>query len=400
MKDEVILLMKDKTIKTVEASKLLRKMKDVEIALVQIGTETPLYLAMYAKYVPEIFTPCDVGYTISVMTTRTYDFNDCLINAADDKHIVLHCNTFVEYIRFIASVCKISEVREFVRCNSRNKAEWNALLYLTNIEIKINDKIKPYDADDDGDGRDFLAYCSKIQGWNKRCLESIFEAWYDPKVIGYTNFALNLAEKTWRYNNRFNTYDTKTHKVVGCVDENDATGIYCYSSYGYTFISYDEWKTLYKIGEGDLQTYVYIIKGDDDSLETTEPISVNDIEKHPEYFFVTDVYRVWIKNSIELINYLASIRMIMNTIRLMHNIAGDESSGYKVAITSTFMLCTELQKEEHQRLYDEGCVDDLRVPYSSRYVYYSTTLYNDERSFDDKPDNISECCQVINKRVK
>lgn len=399
MKDDVILLMEDKTIKTVEASKLLRKTKGVKIALLQTGTETPIYLAMYVKDIPKEFTPCDVGYTISVMNTQAYDFDECLVNAADAKHVVLHCNTFVDYIRFIASACKIGEVREFIRCNARIKSEWNVLPYLTDIEIKINDKIKMFDGES-GKGKDFLAYFSKIQGWNKKCLENILEAWYNPEIRGYTNLALNLADKTWKYNCSFNTYDTKKHKVVECVDKNYATGMYCYSSYGYTFISYDEWKTLNDIGEGDLQTYVYIIKGDDDSYETTEPISVNDIEKHPEFFFVTDEYRVWIKNSIELINYLASIQMIMNAIRLTHDIAGDESSGYKVAITSTFMLCTELQKEEHQRLYDEGCVDDLRVPYSNRYVYYSTTLYNDERSFDDRPDNITECCQVIKKRLK
>ena len=43
MNDEVILLMKDHTVKMIGANKLLTKSEGAEIALLQIGTDTQIY---------------------------------------------------------------------------------------------------------------------------------------------------------------------------------------------------------------------------------------------------------------------------------------------------------------------------------------------------------------------
>ena len=388
--------MKDKTIKTVEASKLLRKSKNAEIALLQIGTEIPIYLAINVKDIPTDFTPCDVGYTLSAMNlhdiesgTILYDAESALINAADSKYVVLHCKTFVDYLRFIVSVCKINEAREFaVRSRRMGYEDYPVVLAITNIDIKINGEIKPYQ------GKNFLSYCSKAQGWNKHCLSNIIEAWYDKKSNSYMKMALNFKNTSWRYLRP--TFDSMAHKANLMIDKDEAIGIYSYSSYGYVFLSYDEWKRISKINQADLQMYVYIIKGDDDSYESDKPISVYDISTHPEYFFVTDHYRAWIKNSIELINYLASINSLMNVIRLTHNIAGDASSGYKVTLTSTFIMYTT-SSFDHIRDYLK--VDDIGVQ-DDKFIMYSTSLYNDERGYDNNLDNIAECCECISKHVK
>lgn len=387
MNDEVILLMKDKSIKTVKASKLLRKNKNVEIALLQIGTEIPIYLAINAKDIPEDFTPCDVGYTLSAMKLR--DIESPLINATDSKYVILHCNTFVDYLRFIVSACKINETREFaVRGRKMGYEDYPIVLAMTNIDIKINGEVKSYQ------GNNFLSYCSKAQGWNKHCLSNIIEAWYDKKNNSYMKMALNFKNESWRYIRP--SYDVSIHKVNFMINKDEAIGIYSYSSYGYVFLSYDEWKLLSKIAQADLQISVYVIKGDDDSYESDKPVSVYDISTHPEYFFVTDYYRAWIKNSLELINYLASINSIMNVIRLTHNIAGETTSDYRVTLTSSFIMYTTKSFDHIQDYFENP---DIGVR-DNRFVMYSTTMHNDERAYDNNLDNISECCRCISKHIK
>lgn len=384
--------MKNKMIKTVEASKLLRKCDKAEIALLQIGTDTPIYLAINAKEIPKDFTPCDIGYTLSVMTERDMEIGhgveSALINAADAKYVVLHCNTFVEYLRFIVSACKIEESSEFIAHQRKSGSEESAVLMsLSNIEIKIDGSIESFD------GKDFLAFCSKAQGWNKHCLSNIIEAWYDKKLNSYMKMALNFKDESWRYIRP--TFDPNIHKANLMINKDEAIGIYSYSSYGYVFLSYDEWKQITKISQADLQVSVYIIKGDDDSYESDKPISVYDVSTHPEYFFVTDCYRAWIKNSIELINYLASINSLMNAIRLTHNIAGDTSSGYKVTLTSTFIMYTT---KSFDHVEDYFKVDDFIVR-DNKFIMYSTTMNNDECIYDNNLDNISECCNCISKQM-
>lgn len=431
MNDEVILLMKDHTVKMIGSNKLLTKSEGAEIALLQIGTDTPIYLAINVNELPREYSPCTVIYSMSVLRSHMLEpsaevlykfsdeYEDNLINAPEDRYVKLQCKTFVDYLRFVVSVCKINETRDFITTNRTMGLEDNIpIVAITDVDIIIDGESKDYS------GKDFLTFCSKAQGWGKKCLTNIIESWYDNKSNSYMKLAINYSNYTWRYVKP--EYDKEVHKTRIMVDDDEVIGIYCYSSYGYVFMGNEEWRTLNKIGQADLRISAYLIKGDDDSYETDHPITVEDIEHHPEYFFVTDMYRYWIKNSIELVNYLATINSLMNNIRIIHDIAGGSSNEYNVTLTSTFIMYSAMQVRE---LYDDFISyaliknplteDDVTFgdyiynrmraingPFDKQYYYtgtfceYSITALNDERMLDTKCDNISECCKIISKFIK
>ena len=423
MNDEVILLMKDRSIKMISSSKLLSKSEGAEIALLQIGTDTPIYLAINANDLPCEYSPCTVIYSMSVLRSHALepsaevlykfsdDYEDKLINAPEDRHVKLQCKTFVDYLRFVVSVCKINETRDFITTNRTMGLEDSIpVVAITDVDIIIDGESKEYS------GKDFLTFCSKAQGWGKKCLTNIIESWYDNKSNSYMKLAIDYSNYTWRYLKP--KYDKEIHKTRIMVDDDEVIGIYCYSSYGYVFMGNEEWRTLNKIGQADLKISAYLIKGDDDSYETDHPITVEDIEHHPEYFFVTDTYRYWIKNSIELVNYLATINSLMNNIRIIHDIAGGSSTGYNVTLTSTFIMYSAKSVDGFRAAYEDDRefseyldkwvynIKHINTPSANHYHFdgtfceYSITVLNDERMLDTKCDSISECCKIISKLIK
>ena len=424
MNDEVILLMKDHTVKMIGANKLLTKSEGAEIALLQIGTDTPIYLAINVNELPSEYTPCSVRYTMCVMNTQSlsdcaeiiYRFSDGLdeeklVNAPEARYVTLRCKNFVDYLRFIVSACKINEAREFITKYRTMGAEDSVpFIALTDVEIDVDDDRKLFC------GNDFLAFCSKAQGWNKKCITNIVESWYEKKTNSYMKMAVNYSNHTWRYIKP--KYDNEIHKTGISIDKDEVIGIYCYSAFGYVFMGYDEWKTLNLIRQADLQIAAYIPKDDEDSYETDHPITVNDVDNHPEYFFVTDMYRYWIKSGIELINYLASINSLMNTIRVIHDIAGGASSDYSAMITATFVMYTNKTVDAFEKAITDDnefsdYIDDWyerlegikevnrnHMHYNGTFCDYSITVLNDERVYDEKCDNISMCCKNIKRYVK
>ena len=108
----------------------------------------------------------------------------------------------------------------------------------------------------------------------------------------------------------------------------------------------------------------------------------------------------------------------MNTIRVIHDIAGGASSDYSAMITATFVMYTNKTVDAFEKAITDDnefsdYIDDWyerlkgikevnrnHMHYNGTFCDYSITVSNDERVYDEKCDNISMCCKNIKRYVK